>query len=62
MLWAHELDALMEPVFVKGKQQRLFVAKLVSVTTGDADEQRHLVLKPFYQDRLRSGHRSRAHA
>lgn len=36
MLRVQELDAITQPVFVKGKQQRSFVAKVVSVTTGCA--------------------------
>lgn len=36
MLRVQELDATTEPVFIKGKQQCSFVAKVVSVTTGCA--------------------------
>lgn len=51
-----ELDAPTEPVFVKEKQQHPFIAKVGLVTRGGAAEERSLVLKLFYQDRLRSGH------
>lgn len=36
MLRVQELDAITQPVFIKGKQQRSFVVKAVSVTTGCA--------------------------
>lgn len=70
MLRVQELDAITEPVFVKGKQQCSFVAKVVSVTTscaistkpvrdnhsGEAAEKD--LVKLFYKDRLQFVHSS----